>query len=105
MDEYKKSEPFYHRAAWKRAREAALMRDRYMCRDCMERFEAGYGIRPRRATMVHHMIPLEERPDLALDLDNLRSLCDECHNRRHPEKNRNRKKEEAKPTRMRVIRV
>lgn len=81
------------------------MRDRYMCRDCMERFEAGYGIRPRRATMVHHMIPLEERPDLALDLDNLRSLCDECHNRRHPEKNQNRKKSEKEPTRMRVIRV
>ena len=36
--------------------------------------------------MVHHIIPLEERPDLALDMDNLASSCDICHNQEHPEK-------------------
>ena len=104
---YKESDPFYHRKAWKRVRLEALRRDHWMCRDCMDRFEAGYGIKPNRATMVHHVIPLEERPDLALDLDNLRSLCDECHNRRHPEKGGRSKKPEEKPAgaRMRVIRV
>jgi 5-methylcytosine-specific restriction endonuclease McrA len=109
--EEKKSNPFYHRVAWKRAREEALRRDRYMCVDCMRRLEDGYGIRPRRATMVHHLVPVEERPDLALRLDNLVSLCDECHNRRHPEKNRKMnegkygKGEAARTPRMRVIRV
>lgn len=39
-----------------------------------------------RATMVHHIEPLEKRPDLALDLDNLVSLCDDCHDKAHPEK-------------------
>lgn len=106
MGDYKESNPFYHRVAWKRVRLAALQRDRWMCRDCMARFEAGYGFKPNRATMVHHVIPLEERPDLGLDLDNLVSLCDECHNRRHPEKGQGAAKPE-KPAgvKMRVIRV
>ena len=104
--ENKESNPFYHRAAWKRAREEALRRDRYMCQDCMARFRAGYGIRPHRATMVHHIEPIEERPDLALRLDNLVSLCDECHNKRHPEKaGKKYGKKETEGPRMRVIRV
>ena len=101
---YKDSLPFYHTAAWKRARAAAMARDNGMCQDCMDRFRAGWGIKPRRAQMVHHIIPLEERPDLALDLGNLRSLCNECHNRRHPEKGRQAEQEDNKH-KMRVIKV
>ncbi len=85
---YKESKPFYHTAAWKQARAAALRRDHGMCQDCMDKFRAGYGIHPHRAELVHHLIPLEDRPDLALRLENLRSLCNECHNKRHPEKGR-----------------
>lgn len=36
-----------------------------------------------RATCVHHIVELEDRPDLALDSDNLIALCDRCHNARH----------------------
>jgi 5-methylcytosine-specific restriction endonuclease McrA len=58
--------------------------------------------------MVHHVLPLTERPDLALDLSNLRSLCDMHHNREHPEKggrgNAGRTKGKA-PAKMRVIKV
>lgn len=105
--DYKESLPFYHSAAWKRVRALAMQRDHGMCQDCMDRLRAGYGIRPHRAQMVHHIIPLEERPDLALDLNNLRSLCNECHNRQHPEKGRDRRQDKAKdmPARMRVIKV
>lgn len=104
---YKESDPFYHRKAWKRLRALALARDNGMCQDCMDALRAGYGIKPNRATMVHHIIPREERPDLALDLDNLRSLCDSCHAKHHPEKGGGHgKKEEKQPPRgMRVIRV
>lgn len=101
---YKESDPFYHRAAWKRLRAAALQRDGGMCQECMRRLRAGYGIRPRRATMVHHIVPIEERPDLALRIDNLMSLCDECHNQMHPEKGR-REKPEIPRAKMRVIKV
>lgn len=103
----KESLPFYHTAAWKKARAAALRRDRGMCADCMARFESGAGKRPRRAELVHHVIPLEERPDLALTLSNLVSLCQECHNKRHPEKGRteHRKPEADTRHRMRVIKI
>ena len=107
MDEYKKSNPFYHTPAWRRARAAALARDHGMCCDCMDRFRAGYGIRPRRADMVHHIIPLEQRPDLALQLDNLRSLCSQCHNENHPEKGRQARTKPAAASKfsMRVVKV
>ena len=108
MAEYKKSLPFYHSAAWKRIRAVALMRDGGMCQACMERLRAGYGVHPRRATMVHHIIPISERPDLALELDNLRSLCDACHAAEHPEKGQREKIPEERyegKTRMRVVRV
>lgn len=106
MADRKESLPFYHSAKWKRVRAQALSRDQGMCQACMERFRQGTGIRPRRAQMVHHVIPLEERPDLALDLNNLRSLCYECHNREHPEKggSRTTPREDTRH-KMRVIKV
>jgi len=103
--DYKESDPFYHTAAWKRIRAVALSRDHGMCQDCMDRFRAGYGIHPRRAVMVHHIIPIEERPDLALDLRNLRSLCNECHNREHPEKHKPRRPDPENKGKARVIKV
>lgn len=102
MARYKESNPFYHTEAWKKARAAALERDMGMCCDCMDKFRAGHGRKPRRATMVHHLHPIDERPDLALSLANLRSLCDACHNKRHPEKGRR----QAVPRHtMRIIKV
>ena len=101
--DYKESLPFYHSAAWKRVRAVALQRDGGMCQDCMDRLRAGYGIKPNRAQMVHHIIPLSERPDLALNLSNLRSLCSECHNKVHPERRQTKAKET--PANMRVIKV
>ena len=106
--DHKESLPFYHTAAWKRMRAIALIRDGGMCQACMERLKDGVGFHPRRATMVHHIIPISERPDLALELDNLRSLCAACHAAEHPEKGERKKIPEEKyegQTRMRVIRV
>lgn len=82
----KKPDPFYKSAAWRSARKVALERDFYICQDCLAAKRNGEMIRPRAATVVHHIQPVERRPDLRLDLDNLVSLCDPCHNKRHPEK-------------------
>lgn len=103
--DYKESLPFYHTMAWKRVRALALMRDQGMCAECMRRFRAGYGIRPKRADMVHHIVPVKERPDLALELDNLESLCWEHHEQLHPEKRAGRKEAPKAPCQMRVIKV
>lgn len=67
---------------WERKRQAILRRDGYMCRECRR-----YG-RARAATIVHHVKPADEYPELAWDDDNLVSLCQACHNRAHPEKSR-----------------
>ncbi|MDD3410334.1 MAG: HNH endonuclease signature motif containing protein [Eubacteriales bacterium] len=84
----KEADPFYYSKPWRKVRKRALERDFGMCVRCMERFRQG-GAKPRRADMVHHIIPREERPDLALNLDNLESLCNICHNKEHPEKGMN----------------
>lgn len=73
---------FYNSDAWQRAREAALIRDNHLCVRCLKRH------RFVTATMVHHLERLEDTPDKALALENLESLCDDCHNRAHPEKGR-----------------
>lgn len=66
--------PFYRTAAWRAARRAALMRDGYSCQICGQ-----------RAQEVHHLIELNENnvndPSIALALDNLQSLCHDCHTR------------------------
>jgi len=82
----KQSHPFYRSTAWRKVRPLVLQRDGGMCVHCMARFRRGEMIKPRRATLVHHIKTLEEHPELALQMDNLASSCDICHNREHPEK-------------------
>lgn len=99
----KESDPFYHTARWKKVRALVIQRSGGMCEDCMALFRAGLIRRPHRATMVHHIVELKARPDLALDPGNLVALCDECHNKRHPEKGG--AEEKKPPGRMRIIKV
>lgn len=102
----KLSDPFYHSAAWKKARKARLMLDHGMCTACMEEFARGERMRPQRATMVHHVLPRSERPDLELDIGNMRSLCDMHHNREHPEKGgQGKARPRTKAPALRVIKV
>lgn len=86
----RETDPFYTSGAWLRIRELALRRDGYRCVWCRR---AGRSARDRRgrrvpvpATLVHHILPRSERPDLELTLDNLVSLCARCHDEAHPEK-------------------
>lgn len=71
---------FYLSPEWKAKRAYILQRDGYMCRECKR-----YG-RAKEATTVHHIKHLDEFPELALDDDNLISLCVTCHAKFHPEK-------------------
>lgn len=67
---------FYRSRAWLAARELKLRRDP-LCEQCRRRQ------RLTPATVVHHVVERRERPDLALDLANLESLCASCHSRHH----------------------
>ncbi|MBS4198605.1 HNH endonuclease [Bacillus sp. FJAT-49732] len=84
-DKYKRnqeSKKFYNSDAWITCRENVLIRDDYLCHECLK--DPENPLTP--ADMVHHIKPLEEYPGLALDEDNLTSLCNSCHNKEHPEK-------------------
>lgn len=103
MGYHKVSDPFYHTGAWLRLRSMALSRDRHICQECLRRVKMGLQSRPRNATMVHHIKPRREYPELALVLENLESLCNLCHERLTPER-RSRGKT-APETVRRVIRI
>jgi 5-methylcytosine-specific restriction protein A len=68
---------FHKTTKWKNKRGNILRRDEYMCRECNR-----YG-KTIEATMVHHVIPVDERPDLGLSSKNLISLCKTCHGKMH----------------------
>lgn len=90
-----KEQGFYHKTAWRRLRLLALQRDNFLCQDCLKK-----GI-IRTAREVHHIIPLEERPDLGLVLKNLRSLCHDCH-----EATKTRQPKSSRPhPRVRIIKI
>lgn len=74
---YKKPDPFYLSKPWRKVRAVALARDNHLCQMCLKRG------RIRTADLVHHAMPIETHPELALTLDNLLSLCSPCHNRVH----------------------
>ena len=88
----KEVKAFYNSSAWKHKRLEILDRDRYERQDCRKRLieaaETGKRLsgddrEMRRAEEVHHIKELREYPELALDDDNLVSLCTKCHNMRH----------------------
>ena len=67
----------YKTRRWKMLRQVALARDLFLCRRC---FEAGILT---KATVVHHVQPVELAPWLMYVLDNLSCLCQACHNSVH----------------------
>lgn len=71
---------FYKSKEWLNKRAEALRRDNNECQKCKS--EGGFS----KAECVHHIKHLKEYPELALNLNNLVSLCNSCHNKEHPEK-------------------
>ncbi len=104
MRHEKTTDPFYSSGAWRTARKERLKKDGLHCVWCKR---AGRWTTDRHgrtirvpATMVHHIKPYQTHPELALDLDNLVSLCDSCHDAAHPEKLGRAKKEPPLAVRM-----
>lgn len=69
--------PFYRKKEWFRARALVLRRDDFSCVFC------GADVKERGKSRVDHIIPYKERPDLGLEMNNLRTLCASCDNSRH----------------------
>lgn len=72
---------FYSSKAWQDCRNEYAKRRNYLCEDCLRR-----GIY-RPGVIVHHIIEIDpvtiEKPEIALNFENLELLCRECHDRRH----------------------
>ena len=68
---------FYKSKSWIEVRDFCMMRDKYLCRIC--------GVRP--AELVHHIKHLTEdnveQWEIALNPDNLISICAACHHEEH----------------------
>lgn len=85
---------FYASYDWKKKRQEVLGMDKRECQSCKAR-----GLYTR-ATVVHHVKHLRDRPDLALciwdvqpdgaKVRQLLSLCGNCHEAAHPEQRKRR---------------
>lgn len=91
FDSYKKDKGFYQSIAWKNKRKQILDRDNKECQWCKakgkvaiddinKRTESG---RKKIQLVVHHILELKDYPELALNDDNLITVCFECHERHH----------------------
>lgn len=76
---------FYGSGEWRQKRQEIIERDNYECQWCKE--EGRVTVAEDSSLEVDHIKELEEHPELALDNDNLRTLCKDCHNKRHKRMN------------------
>ncbi|MDE3295891.1 HNH endonuclease [Lacticaseibacillus rhamnosus] len=70
---------FYESGDWRKLRAYVLARDHYECQWC----KAAGRVTTNAILEVDHIKTLEEHPECAMDPDNLRTLCKDCHNKRH----------------------
>ena len=88
-----KQQGWYKKAAHRKWRQLVMQRDNWLCQECLRQN------RLTPATEAHHKIPLEDRPDLGLDVSNGEGLCWNCH-----ELTKQRKQKRV-PTGVRVIKA
>lgn len=94
MSEYKtrqQKRKFYDSGDWKQLREEVKKRDNYECQECkrqgkvfIDSYEYSEGAKRKKIKLVvDHIKELEDHPELALDKENLETLCVRCHNIKH----------------------
>lgn len=94
MPEYKTREQkrkFYDSPAWKQKRKQIKQRDNYECQECKRQGRVSIDTneysesakRKKIQLLVDHIKELEHYPELALDDENLETLCVHCHNIKH----------------------
>ena len=75
---------FYSSKAWQDCRNEYAKRQQHLCEECLRQ-----GIY-RPGEIVHHIIEIDpitiNKPEVALNFDNLELLCRQCHYKAHPKK-------------------
>lgn len=72
----KKKSKVQYPSGWKRLSET-YRAENPLCEDCLEEDL----LTPSEE--VHHLISIQDRPDLIMNRSNLRALCKDCHRRTH----------------------
>lgn len=94
MGQYKTREEkrkFYDSKEWRNLRQKVLERDNFECQECkrngyvnIDTYEYSESAKRKKIKIVvDHIKELEHYPELALDIDNLETLCVTCHNVKH----------------------
>jgi 5-methylcytosine-specific restriction enzyme A len=69
---YSKNKSFYRTQAWQGLRSFVYERDKGCCQRC-GKFVFG------KLAHAHHIVPVQIKPSLKLDADNVTLLCNKCH--------------------------
>ncbi|WP_430494083.1 HNH endonuclease [Rossellomorea marisflavi] len=69
---YSKNKSFYRTQAWQDLRSFVYERDKGCCQQC-GKFVFG------KQAHAHHIVPVQIKPSLKLDADNIMMLCNKCH--------------------------
>jgi len=80
-DDKAEARKFYKSKKWRTLRAKVLERDNHECQWCKK--DGKVTLRNDATLEVDHIKELEKYPELALDMNNLRTLCRDCHNKRH----------------------
>lgn len=78
---------FYLTPGWKKIRTKRIT-ENPLCQHCEQR---GFF---KRATVIDHIKPVEDFPELALVYDNTQSLCDFCHDLKTKQDTREKRQRE-----------
>jgi len=79
MDRQEKMK-WYKNKKWIEARKMVLVRDNGLCQICLKKKILKTG------NIVHHIIEIDDDIEKAYELDNLLTVCRECHEEIHPDK-------------------
>ncbi|NIK11182.1 HNH endonuclease [Alkalibacillus almallahensis] len=77
---------FYKSKPWRKLRQSILERDNYECQECKRQgkvFTKHSKPGKHKVFDVDHIKELEDHPELAMEPDNLETLCIRCHNHKH----------------------
>lgn len=94
MKEYKTEEQkrkFYDSYKWRKLSAQIKQRDNHECQECKRQGLVSIDTneysetakRKKIQLVVDHIKELEDHPELALDEENLETLCVQCHNKKH----------------------
>ncbi|MFC9446702.1 HNH endonuclease [Bacillus cereus] len=94
MNEYKTKQQkrkFYDSGEWKSIRKQVKKRDNYECQECKHNArvqtdtnEYSESAKRKKIQIVaHHIKELEHHPELTLNINNLETVCVNCHNKEH----------------------